>query len=143
MKKTFATGLLGLSLLAGAPAFAADAAVNAPKSPIEQFTGEYWIQSTPENKEAYLFGIESAVEVEKAIAERKGASKATKRDRKGTYTLSPFERGWMKAFPDTPRKEIASEVDAWYKANQDQLNRPVMDVLWYEVIEPRLGVARK
>lgn len=108
----------------------------APAGPIEQFTGQYWINSTDANKEAYLFGIESAVEVEKAISERKAQGKLKKK-REG-FTLSPFERGWMAAFKDTPRKEIVEQVDAWYKANPDGLNRPVMDVIWYEVVVPRL-----
>lgn len=108
---------------------------NPAGNPVAQFTGEYWLQSTPENKEAYLFGIDSAVAVEKYISEK---SQVGKKGKKQIVTLSPFETGWMKAFENMTRKEIVEEVDAWYKANPDKQNRPVLEVIWYEVIAPRL-----
>lgn len=138
MKKTLATAFLALSILAsGGIANAADSAT-ASKSPAELFTGEYWIKSSPENKEIYLYGIESAVDIENQIA----SSQAAKKGKRGMYTLSPFEKGWIEAFPDTTRKEIAAEVDAWYKNHPEQLDRPVLGVIWYEVIQPRLDAQK-
>ena len=141
MKKTLATAFLALSLVAsGAAANAADSTAT-PKSPAELFTGEYWVKSSPENKEIYLYGIESAVDIENQIASKQ-TRQGTKKGKRGTYTLSPFEQGWMDAFPDTTRKEIAAEVDAWYKAHPEQLDRPVLAVIWYEVIQPRLDAQK-
>lgn len=37
------------------------------------------------------------------------------------------------------RAEVAAEVDKWYAANPQHLDRPVMDVIWYELIAPRLA----
>ena len=54
------------------------------------------------------------------------------------YTLSPFEKGWMKAFKGVSRTEVIKMVDAWYAANPQRLDRPVMNVIWREIIEPRL-----
>ena len=107
-------------------------------NPIDQFTGKYWVDSSEENKEAYLYGIESAIEIEKVISEQTAQNKGAKAGRKATFTLSPFERGWMKAFANTSRKEIAQDVDAWYKAHPDQIDRPVLSVIWFELIAPRL-----
>ena len=45
----------------------------------------------------------------------------------------------MKAFKGVNRAEVAKMVDAWYTANPQQLDRPVMSVIWREIIEPRLN----
>lgn len=136
MKKNIQFMLLTLSLLL-LPAFclAADATPESKttaSNPVDQFTGVYWQKSTDVNKEAYLFGIESAIAVEAVIAERT-------KDRKKSYRLSPFERGWMEAFKNSTRKEIAKEVDDWYANHPAELNKPVLSVIWYDVIEPRLN----
>lgn len=114
-----------------------DAAVPQAVNPVEQFTGEYWTKSTPTEKEAYLFGIESAVAVEKSISDLPAKGKRGKT----VTSLSPFEKGWMTAFRDTPRKQIVKEVDDWYAANPSKMSRPVLDVIWYDVIVPRLNKA--
>ena len=54
------------------------------------------------------------------------------------YTLSPFEKGWMKAFKGVSRADVVKMVDTWYAANPQSLDRPVMNVIWREIIEPRL-----
>lgn len=116
--------------------------INPAGNPVDQFTGEYWVKSTPENKEAYLFGIDSAIAVEATIA-RDMAAKAAKSGKKPGSMLSPFERGWMEAFKDMTRKEIVAAVDKWYTEHPEELNRPVLSVIWFEVIEPRLDMIRK
>ena len=45
----------------------------------------------------------------------------------------------MKAFKGVNRAEVAKMVDAWFAANPQQLDRPVMSVIWYEIAEPRLA----
>lgn len=110
------------------------------EDPIGQFTGKYWVTSSPAGKEAYLYGIESAIAVENAISS-KSAVKSAKSGKKPVYTLSPFEKGWMEAFKNTTRKEIMDEIDKWYAENPDKENRPVMGVIWHEIIKPRLGDA--
>ena len=44
----------------------------------------------------------------------------------------------MKAFKGVSRTEVIKMVDAWYAANPQRLDRPVMNVIWREIIEPRL-----
>lgn len=133
MKKIFSSLVIAMALCIGSAAQAAGSQPGA--NPVDQFTGKYWVESTEQNKEAYLYGIESAIEVEYYINSRM----ADKPGKKQSFTLSPFEKGWMEAFKDTPRKQIASEVDKWYAAHPDQLDRPVLAVIWYELIAPRLG----
>lgn len=45
----------------------------------------------------------------------------------------------MKAFKGMNRAQVAAEVDKWYAANPQSLDRPVMEVIWYELIAPRLA----
>lgn len=117
-------------------------AVNPAGNPVDQFTGEIWVDTTESDKAAYLFGIDSAVTVEYFVNARQTA-KAAKAGRKPVYTLSPFEKGWMEAFSSVSRAEIIKMVDEWYAAHPKDLQRPVMSVIWYELIEPRLAGAKK
>lgn len=120
---------------------AAEVYTNPAGNPVDQFTGKYWMESTPDNQRAFLFGIDTAVAVEYTISNRKVAQNA-KAGKKPVYTLSPFERGWMEAFKDMSREQIATDVTAWYKAHPDALDRPVMDVIWHEVVMPRLKAGK-
>ena len=142
MKKSVLCLALSLALvLAFAPVRAAEntpEAENSKANPVDQFTGAAW-QKTPEaEKLAFLFGVETAITVEYFV-NGKIAEKATKEGKRPVYTLSPFEKGWMKAFDNVNRADIIKLVDSWYAANPDKLDRPVMGVIWYELIAPRLA----
>lgn len=147
MKKT----VLSLMLLAGltaSPTWAAqenEPAVEAVMEektidPVAQFTGKYWMESTLTNKEAYLFGIESAIavnyQIEKKLAEQ------PRKSRKAANVLSKFDKGWIEAFQSTPRKDIVAAVDKWYADHPESLKRPVLNTIWYELILPRLNQAK-
>ena len=142
MKKSVLCLALSLALvLAFAPVRAAENMPEADSSkanPVDQLTGAMW-QKTPEaEKLAFLFGVETAITVEYFV-NGKVAEKAAKEGKRPVYTLSPFEKGWMKAFNGVNRAEVAKMVDAWFAANPQQLDRPVMSVIWYEIAEPRLA----
>ncbi|MDE5878788.1 MAG: hypothetical protein K2G99_01990 [Desulfovibrio sp.] len=119
-----------------------DAAMNPAGNPVDQFTGEIWVNTTESDKAAYFFGIDSAVTVEYFV-NAKMAEKATKAGKKPVYTLSPFEKGWMEAFTNISRADAIKMVDEWYAAHPKELQRPVMSVIWYELIAPRLAAAKK
>lgn len=138
MKKVILSLFMAMALLCGAAQAAETDANPKPASPIDQFTGKYWVNSQLTNQESYLFGIESAIEVEYYINSRLAAQSA-KAGKKPAFSLSPFEKGWMEAFKDVPRKQIAEEISKWYDEHPDQLDRPVLAVIWYELIAPRLG----
>lgn len=137
MKKIVAGCALALMMAFSVSAFAADEGTATARDPINLLTGKVWQDSKPENKRAVLFGIDTAVAVEQAIDE-----KQPKKGKRSPHTLSVFEKSWMEAFRDTPREEIVKQVDEWYAANPGQLERPVMDVIWYEIITPRLNNAK-
>ncbi len=133
--------LLALALVSGASAAGAQEEATRSGDPIAQLTGDVWQKTSPDNKAAFLFGMDTAIAVEYAV-NGKLTEAAAARGKTPASTLSPFEKAWVKAFKDTPRRQIIQEVDAWYAANPGELSRPVMNVLWYQVIQPRLA-ARK
>lgn len=99
------------------------------------------MNTSESNKTAYLFGVESAITVEYFVNSQM-TEKAAKAGKRPVYALSPFERGWMKAFRDVSRADIVKMVDNWYAANPKSLDRPVLSVIWYELIVPRLAAAK-
>jgi hypothetical protein len=39
---------------------------------------------------------------------------------------------------DTTTPEAMDRIDAWYKANPGQLDKPILSVIWIDIAEPRL-----
>lgn len=142
MKKSVLSLALVLALvLACAPVRAAESTAisnETQNNPVEQITGTVWQKTDDTNKASFLLGVESAITVEYFV-NAKITEKAAKNGKKPTCTLSPFEKGWMKAFKDVSRQDIVKMIDKWYAANPDKLDRPVMSVIWYELIAPRLA----
>lgn len=107
-------------------------------NPVEQLTGEIWMKSSAEIKAALLFGVECAMSIEHAVANRlEEVNKADRKKKTAPSTLSPFEKGWVQAFTNVPRAEIVENIDTWYAENPDKQQRPVFDVIWYELIVPK------
>lgn len=137
VKKIFA--LLALMAMLACPVLssAEETRSNPAGNPVDQFTGKYWLDTSVDNQKAYLFGIDSAIAVEAFIHNLQVANKA-KAGKRPVYTLSPFEKGWMQAFKDVSRDDIAAEVTKWYKEHPQDLDTPVLRVIWYELVVPRL-----
>lgn len=104
-------------------------------NPVDQLTGKVWMESEEGMKKAVLFGVDAAIAIEHGIAEKMAAQKTENKD--SINYLSPFEKGWAKAFKDVSRDEIVQIVDKWYTDNPDQLARPVFSVIWFEIVEPK------
>ena len=73
-------------------------------------TGKHWLQSSQNEKLAFLYGASNIIAIEQLIAQQQGTQ------------ASPFVTAWIKAFGNTN----------W----PDQANREVFDVLWYEFMVP-------
>ncbi|RRD72396.1 MULTISPECIES: hypothetical protein [unclassified Desulfovibrio] len=139
MRKSIMTLGLALALVfACIPADAAQQAASGAKNPVDQFTGHVWQQTPDKEKMSFLFGVETAIAVEYFVHD-KLAEKAAKEGKAPAHTLSPFEKGWMKAFEGMSRADAVKMVDAWYAANPQRLDRPVMEVIWYELVAPRIS----
>ena len=90
-------------------------------------TGEHWTSATDNEKRAFLVGIATALEVEQEFqAINPQASGAS---------MVPIMIQGLDRFTLT---EIMQGVDSWYAGNGEQLDRPVIEVLWYELALPNL-----
>lgn len=99
---------------------------------IKQLTGTAWTNSPQDVKMAVIFGIELAITCDyagKAIEQNIGRQPELQEQ-----LLSPFEKAWVSSFKDKRIHDIVDAVDAWYSAHPDQLKRPVMSVLWKEIM---------
>lgn len=94
---------------------------------VAMITGEQWMQSTEQLKKVYLIGIANAYEVEAAYYGAKPPS--------DEQSLIPrFGRGLKGETLDTVREKL----NQWYAAHPDQVKRPVIETIWFEMVQPGL-----
>lgn len=99
--------------------------VRADEVPV--VTGEHWTKSSPETKKAYLIGVANLLQVETAYF---GANPPT-----DAQSFVPrMVRGLRGQTLDTVREAL----DRWYGSNSAQLQRPVIETIWFEVVVPGL-----
>lgn len=90
-------------------------------------TGVHWTTSGNDVKKAYLLGIANLMQVELAYL---GNNQVPDQQ-----NFAPrMARGLRGETVDSVRNKI----DAWYAANPSRLSRPVLDVVWGEIVVPGL-----
>lgn len=114
-------GLL-LSTVMAAPALAQD-----DRMPV--VTGEHWMKSSPQEREAFLLGAATIIELDQEV---QGANPAK------NSTIDAWAHG-LSAFTFD---QMAAAIDKWYAAHPDQLKRPVVAVMWYELAKPNCPADR-
>jgi hypothetical protein len=91
-------------------------------------TGEHWTKSSDQLKKVYLIGIANVVQVETAYHAASPPSDA--------QTIVPrFAKGLKGHTLDSVRQGL----DSWYAAHPDQLQRPVIETIWFEMVVPGLS----
>ncbi len=90
-------------------------------------TGAHWTQSTEQMKKAYLIGIANAVQVEIAYEAANPPSDA--------QSIMPR---LAKGLKGQTLDSVRDGLDRWYAANPDKLQRPVVEIIWFEVVVPGL-----
>jgi hypothetical protein len=90
-------------------------------------TGRHWTQSSDQVKKAYLFGMANVLQLE-------GAYNAGNPPPDTQSILPRAARGLRNQTLDTVR----STLDRWYAAHPDQLERPVIETIWFEIVVPGL-----
>lgn len=114
-----------LAVVACLPLVTAPGAARAGEVPM--VTGEQWMKSTDQLKKAYLVGIANAYAVEAAYYGKKPPS--------DERSLVPrFGRGLKGQTLDTVRDGL----DRWYASHPDQVDRPVIETIWFEMVVPGL-----
>ncbi|MEI3479299.1 MAG: hypothetical protein V8Q84_09595 [Bilophila sp.] len=96
----------------------------AAQTSVPDLTGRHWMQSTLNEKLAFLYGASNVIAVEQVIAQKRGVEP------------SPFVSGWIKAFGNTNWTKIQKDLDAWYATHPADANRDVFEVLWTQFIVP-------
>jgi hypothetical protein len=130
---TLLAGLAG-----GGLAFAAqdtpqlDASKKLEEMPV--MTGQEWQLLHPDAKLAFVWGIGHVVTVEEHVVKRHPE-----------LQRNDFVAKLGEGLKGIPMRDIVQRVNDFYKANPDDINLPVMRVIWGEIVKPRLssGIADK
>ncbi len=89
--------------------------------------GTHWTKSSDDVKKAYLIGLANVVQVEAAYyadnpsVTETGFSPRVARGMKGQTLVG-----------------VLGALDKWYAAHPDQLQRPVVETIWFELVLPAL-----
>ena len=91
-------------------------------------TGEHWMKSSDDVKKAYLIGIANVLQIEHAY---EGTNPPT-----DAQSLVPrLARGLKGHTLDSVREQL----NRWYAAHPDQMQRPVLGTIWFEIVVPGLA----
>ncbi len=118
------------SLLAAACTALALSAGTVDAQEIPFATGQHWTKSSPEVKKAYLVGLANAFQVEAAFEAKNPPTDA--------QSIVPRLTRGMKGQTLDGVRDV---LDAWYAQNPDRLDRPVFEVIWFEIVVPDLAKA--
>ena len=94
---------------------------------IPLITGEHWTKSTEDMKKAYLIGVANIVQVETAYAAATPPSDA--------QSVVPR---MVKGLKGQTLDGVRDGLNKWYAAHPDQLQRPVIETIWFEMVVPGL-----
>jgi hypothetical protein len=99
----------------------------APAQEIPLITGEHWTKSSEEMKKAYLLGMANIVQIELAYEGPNPAPDAQS-------VLPRMVKGLKGHTLDSVREAL----NKWYAAHPDQVQRPVIETIWFEMVVPGL-----
>ena len=94
---------------------------------IPLITGKHWTESSEQMKKAYLVGIANVLQVETAYQANNPPPDAQS-------VVPRFVRGLKGQTLDSVREGL----DRWYAAHPDQIQRPVIETIWFEMVVPGL-----
>ncbi len=123
MKKTY---YLAMMLCAMILLLAANSALSEDAMLAADVDGAIWMQSSSDEKRAFLYGAGSAFVLEYYIR--------TKHDEKP----SKFIQGWVDVFKDQTWSQVEMAVNEYYMKNPDKMNEHVFHAMWYNMIKPNL-----
>ena len=102
-------------------------AVDTAAQEVPLVTGEHWTRSPEEAKKAYLIGIANIIQVEVAYH---GANPPAE-----SQTVLPR---MVKGLKGQSLDSVREGLNKWYAAHPDQLQRPVVETIWFEMVVPGL-----
>ncbi|MFO1306496.1 MAG: hypothetical protein U1F54_22455 [Burkholderiales bacterium] len=90
-------------------------------------TGEHWTKSSADLKKAYLVGIANLIQVEIAYFGNNQPGDA-----------QSFVPRMARGLKGQTLDSVRDKLDAWYAANPGRISRPVIEVVWAEIVVPGL-----
>ena len=90
-------------------------------------TGEHWTKSSEEMKKAYLVGIANIVQIEMAYEGPNPAPDA--------QSILPR---MVKGLKGQSLDSVRDGLNKWYAAHPEQVQRPVIETIWFEMVVPGL-----
>jgi hypothetical protein len=91
-------------------------------------TGEHWTKASDQQKKAYLVGIANVLDVEETYHAANPPSDA--------QSIVPR---MIKGLKGQTLDSVRETLDRWYSAHPDQMQRPVIETIWFEIVVPGLG----
>ena len=88
-------------------------------------TGEHWTGASETGKLAYLLGIANTLDVEQAIQNDEPPA--------DDASLVPV---MARGLNGMTLRQVAEQLDGWYADNPEQLTRPVLEAIWFEIAKP-------
>jgi hypothetical protein len=97
-------------------------------------TGDVWQFMSSDAKVAFVWGIGHVATIERQMTELH-----PELHREG------FSAKLAEGLVGVPMNSIILEIDTYYKKNQDDLKAPVMEVIWDEIVKPKIktGIANQ
>ncbi len=94
--------------------------------------GDIWQKMTPDSKVAFIWGVGHVVAIEQHLMEKYPELKAKNFCSKAAEGMA-----------DIPMNEVVARIDNFYNSNPNELEKPVMSVLWATSIKPNIktGIA--
>ena len=92
-------------------------------------TGEHWSKATDTERRAYVLGILNMAMVEYQL------SGPNPRHRTTVPRL-------VKALDGMAVPQIVETMDAYYKANPDKQQQPIIEAIWFQMVVPKASPAK-
>lgn len=89
--------------------------------------GDIWQKMTPDSKTAFIWGVGHVVAIEQHLMEKYPDLKAQ------NFSFKAAE-----GMANIPMTEVIARIDNFYNTNPDELEKPVMSVLWATSIKPNI-----
>jgi hypothetical protein len=86
-------------------------------------TGEHWTNSSEPVKKAYLIGIANLIQVETAYF---GATPPP--------DSQSFVPRFAKGLKGQTLDSVREGLDSWFAGHPDQLQRPIIETIWFEMV---------
>ena len=90
-------------------------------------TGEHWTQASEHQKRAFLLGMATIIMIEYNLQEKQSVPREA--------TIVPE---LVEGLSGYSFEAMIRQLDAYYQAEPDQINRPVVETIWFEQVIPNL-----